>query len=476
MKPLMRRIAAATGAASTAIGALALVAALLATMSLTSFDSWWHSFLCGVLAAAAAANISRAANSGWMLARRTAQLSVTRAKLAAEYRMRARAEKALKRVANSMDLVDRALPAILAYVDSQERVRYHNHAYTRWCGMQDSLIDGKPVADIIGSAAYRDVQPRLAEAMQGRDVLYERAQLMRDGRICHLQVQYLPHFDESGKVIGAFTILTDVTRASDVAVPPAASPSDLRQCLSHALEDGEFELYCQPISALEGSDPLTFQEVLVRSKQEEQNHLPPGAFLPVVEEAGMLRELDRWVVDRTIECASVGTRGNVYLLRLAPVTLMEPQFPEYVCSRLQARSVGGELLCFELLEADVVAEPGAYRTLIEALARAGCRFAISSFSCRPAYLRLFEKLGIEFVKLDGSIVLDMLGNAEARAKIAAINDAAHAMGIRTVADCVENDRTVAALTGLHTDFAQGFGIGKPRLMGVAGHHAPLAIP
>ena len=468
------RIAAAVAApASTATGMVLLIALLVTTMSLTAFAPRWTFFLGGILAAAAAASISRAANSGWIVARRTAQLSAAREKLLAESRRRSRAEESLRRLANSVELVDRALPAILAYVDTDERVRYHNHAYTRWCGVQDNLIDGHRVADIIGSAAYRDVQPRLAEAMSGRDVSYERVQLMRDGRICRLQVQYLPHFGASGKVAGTFAILTDVTRSADVASPATDTDADIRDRLSRALNEGEFELYCQPISALGHPDSVRLQEVLVRSKEEERNHLAPGTFFPAAEEAGMLQEIDRWVVDRVIKFAAESPQRNVYLLRLAPATLMEPRFAGYVRSRLDSHGLGGEVLCFELPEAEVIAAPSDYQKLIATLAEAGCRFAVSGFDCHTEYLRLFEKLGVEFVKLDGSMVLKMLGNPEAQARIGAINAAAHAAGIRTVADCVEDAGTRAALRGLDTDFAQGFAIGKAQLMGTPADVAEL---
>jgi PAS domain S-box-containing protein len=462
------------------IGAIFLVATLLSTMSLTTFDRKWIVFLAGVLAAAAVAFISRFANSRWTIARRTAQLNVTRAKLATETRLRAHAEEALGRVRNNVDLVDRALPAMLAYVDGERRVRYHNHAYTRWVGLEDKSIDGQRVEDIVGPAAYGEIEKHLLDALQGRDVRYERTQTMRNGKTCRLHVQYLPHYAETGKVAGVFAILTDITRADDlVSAPAAADPGvaapqagekavdDVGARLISALEHDEFSLYCQAIAHLgPGAPEALFCEVLLRMNEEEEKQLPPGAFLPLAEELGLLHEIDRWVVRHVVDFAAAASRRRdaVYFVNLAAPTILDPGFAQFVRECLAACRVPDHTLCFELPEADVLANPAAYREFIGALDGTGCRFAVSGFGCNPIFLRLFKQLRVDFLKLDGGIVLNMLRSPDGLAKVKAINQAAHAAGMRTVAQCVESHDTREALERIDTDFAQGFGIAKPRPM------------
>jgi C4-dicarboxylate-specific signal transduction histidine kinase len=100
------------GQALVAAGAIGLSAMLLATISLTTFDPRWAVFLSGVLSAAVLSLVSRGANARWTIARRTAQLNATRAKLATEIRLRAHAEESLQRLRSGVELVDESLTSI----------------------------------------------------------------------------------------------------------------------------------------------------------------------------------------------------------------------------------------------------------------------------------------------------------------------------------------------------------------------------
>jgi len=135
----MIRIAAANRYAAIA-GMVFLAAALLTTISLTKFDPQWIVFLGGVLAAAALAGVSLAVNAQWIIARRTAQLDAARAKLTIEIRLRGKAEESLAEAQASARLIHEALPAMLAYVDLDNCVRYHNRAYARWIGRPSEAI------------------------------------------------------------------------------------------------------------------------------------------------------------------------------------------------------------------------------------------------------------------------------------------------------------------------------------------------
>lgn len=476
------RILAAASPYAAIAGGILLVATLLSTISLTTFDRQWIVFLGGVLAAAIVAFVSRITNARWLIARRTAQLSVARAKLVTETRLRVHAEESLARINNNVELVDKSLPAMLAYVDGERRVRYHNHSYRRWVGLEDKSIDGQRVEDIVGRAAYGEIEKHLTDALGGRDVRYERTQTMRNGKACRLYVQYLPHYAENGKVAGVFVILTDITRAGDLGVTRAADPGaadpgvakpagqenvakDVSARLISALENDEFSLYCQAIAPLGGATPEgSFHEVLLRMDEEEEKQIPPGTFLPLAEELGLLHEIDRWVVRHVADFAAAAhsKSQDAYFVNLSAPTILDPEFAQFVRGRLKASRAPDHTLCFELPEADVLANIGAYRDFIAALDGTGCRFAVSGFGCNPLALRLLKQLRVDFLKIDGGIVLNMLSSPGGLAKVKAINLAAHAAGMRTVAQCVESDSTRAALESIQTDFAQGFGISRPR--------------
>jgi PAS domain S-box-containing protein len=397
-------------------------------------------------------------------------LNAAHAKLATEVKLRAHAEDLLARVRNNVDFIDKALPAMLAYVDCDERVRYHNRAFTRWIGLEDKAIDGKSTEDLVGRAAYGEIGQQLKEALQGKDIRYERTQVMPNGKACRLYVQYLPHYSEAGKVAGVFAILTDITRAADLVAEPVVEEKvelDEGARLISALERDEFTLYYQSIAPLgANAEQGTFCEVLLRMNEEEENHLPPGSFWPLAEELGLLHEIDRWVVGHVLEFAAAVRRTGdaAYFVNLSAATIADPTFAQFVRERLKASRVPDHTLCFEIPEADALGNIGAYREFIAALDGTGCRFAVSGFGCNPLALRLLKQLRVDFLKLDGGIVLNMLSSPNGLAKVNAINLAAHAAGMRTVAQCVETDSTREALEGIDTDFAQGFGIARPRPM------------
>jgi PAS domain S-box-containing protein len=451
-------------------GAVFLAGALLATISLTTFDPRWVVFLGGVLAAAILAGVSRTVNARWTIARRTSQLNATRARLATEVRLRAHAEEALARERTNVSLIDEALPAMLVYFDAEERVRYHNHAFSRLIGRERGAIDGAQVVDIVGRDAYAGIGPHVKAALQGRDVRYERSQAMPHGESCRLYVQYLPRYDGDGRVAGVFAILTEITRAAGLANEPEPKGDDVGERLILALENDEFLLHSQAIVPL-GHAPrgATFREVLLRMKEEEDKHLPPGMFLPLAEELGMLHEIDRWVVRHVLEfAAKAGHKADAaYFVNLSGPTILDKGFAPFVRAHLKASRAPDNTLCFELPEADLLANPAAYREFVTALDGTGCRFAVTGFGRNLLSIRLLKQLRVDFLKIDAGIVIGTLSSPTALARVKAINDAAHAAGMRTVAECVESEPIRAALARVGTDFAQGFGISKPGPMRLA---------
>jgi len=467
----MIRIAAANRYAAIA-GMVFLAAALLTTISLTKFDPQWIVFLGGVLAAAALAGVSRAVNAQWIIARRTAQLDAARAKLTIEIRLRANAEESLAEAQASAKLIHETLPAMLAYVDLDGCVRYHNRAYARWIGRPSEAIEGRSLEEILGSEACAAVQHHMRDALEGRDVHYESTRTLPGRETCRINAQYLPDFSADGKVLGVFAVLTDVTRPQDVARPATPAPDEeepcgLRALLISALERDEFTLYWQAIAPTgRRAREVSCHEVLLRMNEEEEMHLPPGAFLPLAEELGLLPELDRWVIRHVLAFAAGKNRkaGAAYFVNLSAPTILDPEFAPFVRDCLKAARVPDHTLCFELPEPDLLANPAAYREFVAALDGTGCRFAVSGVGRTPLSVRLFKELRVDFLKIDSGLVLAMLNGAQGLARVKAINIAAHAAGLRTIAECVESDAARASLESADTDFVQGFGIQRPRPM------------
>jgi EAL domain-containing protein (putative c-di-GMP-specific phosphodiesterase class I) len=264
----------------------------------------------------------------------------------------------------------------------------------------------------------------------------------------------------------------DIVPAHDFA-PPATKLAELPVLdalaarLIEALEHNEFSLFSQSIVPLGAAgDGASFCEVLLRMNEEEEKLIPPGTFLPVAEENGLLPDIDRWVIRNVLKSAAAVAGGSdaVYFVNLAPPTVSVGGLAPFVRRELAANDLDGSVLCFEFPEADVIANPRAYRDLIAALDGSGCRFSVSGFGRNAASVHFLKQLRVSYVKLDGAVALNLTRGADELARAQALIVAAHAAGMQVVAQCVENDATLKLLRVIESDFAQGFGIAMPRLM------------
>ena len=235
--------------------------------------------------------------------------------------------------------------------------------------------------------------------------------------------------------------------------------------LRAALDNDEFCLYCQSIvpTALT-SKALPFYEVLLRLKEEEQNLIQPGSFLPFAEEHGMIPALDRWVVRHLLKWAgNTPTRQRaIYSVNISGLTIGDPDFPGYVREQLRLHPLHGNHLCFEFSEIDALAHQSEAGNLIGKLKPLGCLFAMSGIGSNPLSFDLLQGVPVDYLKISGDIILNILRNPADLAKVRAINRAAHSKGIGTIAEFVESAQTLAKLRELEVDLAQGFGISRPR--------------
>lgn len=458
------------GAASPALSAafvLLLLGAMLATLFLASFERGATLFLGGMLAASVLATVSQAANTRWALARRTSQLATLKSRFTAESAARSRAERALGPLRERARLFDEGLPIMVAYLGSDWRLRYHNRAYASWLGLDDARIDGRRVNEILAPDIMREAHPRLAEAFAGHDVHYERTQAGRGSARSRLFVQYFPRYRDDGDVDGIFVVLSEIAAGEDVAAAGAdETRTDPATRLRCALERDEFSLHMQPIAPLDGcSASLPMGEVLLRLNEEEAKLLPPGGFIPVAEDLGMLHELDRWVVRHVVDrCEKDRARPALLLVNLWPQTILRGDFGRYVRELLASRGLAGEGLCFELAQRELLADRQAYLDFAEQLRGTACRLALCGFDGNAEALALAKSMGADFLKIDPGLVLGMLRDADSLARMRALAHAARDSGIGTIAECVENEPTRLALARLGVQFAQGFGVSRPRPM------------
>lgn len=233
------------------------------------------------------------------------------------------------------------------------------------------------------------------------------------------------------------------------------------ESLRQALAKDELTLYCQPITALTGGGGFPMAEVLVRLKQEEEALMPPGDFLPVFEQYGLMPELDRWVVRHVIRHISNGSRIPRFSVNISSQSLADEAMPKAVALELVSAGVSGAALLFEIDEADSLKRIEAAERFARGIRTVGCGLMLDGFGRLSTSFSALKALQVDYVKVDGSLVRKLLTDARAEAKLRAIQKVGETMGFKLIAEMVEDQDILLRLKALGVACAQGFGICQP---------------
>lgn len=248
--------------------------------------------------------------------------------------------------------------------------------------------------------------------------------------------------------------------------------AEIRERFVAQLKDDNFVLYFQSIiPAIPSSVEPAFREILVRYRQEEQDLLPAGSFLPILQESGLMPLLDRWIVGRVVSWvrdaqAAGGARATPRCsVNLSIDTVRrDDAFADYVLRGIRKMLVPPALLSFEIQTVEALAHPGAVARLTAPLRAAGFSFEMSGFTGEESAFELATSLGFTMVKIDGSLSATIARNPKDKAKLLAIIQRCRKAGLRTVCTQVEDTETLGHLRTLHVDYVQGFGIDRPRVL------------
>ncbi|MEJ8293938.1 EAL domain-containing protein [Delftia tsuruhatensis] len=233
-----------------------------------------------------------------------------------------------------------------------------------------------------------------------------------------------------------------------------------------ALEQERFCLYAQSIAPLQpdGQRGLHF-EVLLRLRDEQGQIISPAAFIPAAERYGIMPTVDRWVIARTLatlaEHPAALRHIDTCAINLSGPSLDDDGLLDFVQAQLSAHGIAPQLLCFEITETSAIASLSSATRLIQALRTLGCRFALDDFGVGMSSLTYLKQLPVDYLKIDGGFVRDMLQDPSNHAMVEMINRIGHILGKRTVAEYVESREIAQALQAVGVDYAQGFALARP---------------
>ena len=248
--------------------------------------------------------------------------------------------------------------------------------------------------------------------------------------------------------------------------------------IHQALENNSFCLYCQPIVSLDATQSSQeHYEILLRLQDETGALIPPMAFIPAAERYGLMHLVERWVI-RTLfthlgqyyqdECCSEKSDRSFYAVNLSGASINDNEFIDFLHEQFTLYQVPPQAICFELTETIAITNLNNASKLIREIKRLGCSFALDDFGSGMSSFGYLKNLPVDYLKIDGNFVREIVEVPTDLALTAAINQIGHVMGLKTIAEFVENDTILQKLTELGVDYAQGYGIAKPRPFKLAG--------
>ena len=243
--------------------------------------------------------------------------------------------------------------------------------------------------------------------------------------------------------------------------------------LHRALAEDRLCLYSQPMQAMHApGSQQRHEELLVRLIDEQNEMILPTAFIPAAERYHLMPSIDRWVIRTAFralaERRATGVVLGTYAINLSGASIGDDQFLDYVRENFGRFRIPHASICFEITETTAVTSLSKAAEFIGALREPGCRFALDDFGVGVSSFTYLKQLPVDYLKIDGSFVKNMLTDPVDAAMVEAIHRIARVMGKQTIAESVETAAALDALRSVGVDYAQGNAIAPPTMFAPPG--------
>ena len=240
--------------------------------------------------------------------------------------------------------------------------------------------------------------------------------------------------------------------------------------LRQALDQNLFSLYVQAITPLKKNDRRQSFEVLLRLTDKANEVILPGVFLDIAERNFLMTDIDTWVINtlfstleksQTEHCDRKLWHDYRFSINLSGSSLNNESFLDFLKQKLTKSTLQAELFCFEITESIAVSNLKRVIEFIDSLKKIGCHFALDDFGKGVSSLTYLKSLPVDYLKIDGSFIKELNVNHASRVMVEAINHIAEGIGLKTVAEFVENEDILNSVRDLNVDYAQGFHLSRP---------------
>lgn len=289
-------------------------------------------------------------------------------------------------------------------------------------------------------------------------------------------VALLPGVDNMSRVLGKLDVTLQmakergrnrvvVFRNEDAQLRRRHQEMDWVSIINAAIEENRFVLFHQAIvPAGLGITHMPHSEILVRMVDRDGKLVPPDNFIPAAERYNLMPAVDSWLISTlfaALQAKAPALQGREFSINLSGTSVNDENFLDGLLQQFDLFSVDPAMICFELTEAVAVANLNRVSDFIQKMRALGCRFSLDDFGAGFSSFPYLKKLSVDFLKIDGSFIKQMLKDPMDQATVSAINQVGHAAGMRTIAEWVEDDAIRTRLADMGVDYVQGWGIHKP---------------
>ncbi len=236
--------------------------------------------------------------------------------------------------------------------------------------------------------------------------------------------------------------------------------------INNALEENRFEIFRQTIQPLQDVQMGAHYELLLRMRDENNALVSPELFIAAAERYGITPNIDRWVISNAfrwlVSEADERERLELCSINLSGQSLADEKFLPFVIDQFQISGLDATKICFEITETAAIASYSQANRFINALKELGCKFALDDFGTGLSSFGYLKHFPVDFLKIDGSFVKEMLHDPIDREMVRSINEIGHLTGKKTIAEFAENQEIITMLRGMGIDYAQGYGVSEPK--------------
>jgi EAL domain-containing protein (putative c-di-GMP-specific phosphodiesterase class I) len=233
--------------------------------------------------------------------------------------------------------------------------------------------------------------------------------------------------------------------------------------LRRALEGGLFVLHFQPIVAL-SDRRISHHEALLRLADEPDGRLvAPGRFLPAAERYGLVRDIDRMVIDEVAALLSAtGDECARIAVNLSALSITDATMLAYVERRLRWHGVAPSQLVIEITETAAISDMDSARSFCAGALALGCEVALDDFGAGFGSFQYLKHLPFTYLKIDGDFIRRLPVSRTDQLVVRALAGVVRGMGAQTIAEFVGDETTIEMLRSYGVDYAQGFAVGRPQ--------------